>query len=245
MVNYIYDGSFDGLLTAVYEAYYRRDNVYDIVPEDNMEENFLVQNIFIPTDGEKASAVYRSIENKISSGALRRIFYVYLSELPKHGIIILKYIQLGFKFGAEVDLNLSNDIVFMLDNIYSKVAREQHRILGLLRFKELKNGIFYGVMEPDYNIVGLIAPHFSSRMMNENWIIHDIKRGIGVFYNKEEWVIRNIKSTDSLIVKDQEEEYQELWKEYFRSIAIENKINPKLQKRNMPMRYWKYLTEKL
>jgi probable DNA metabolism protein len=244
MIHYIYDGSFDGLLTAVYEAYYRGDNVENIVPEDSMEENFLVQNIFIPTEGERASKVYRSIENKISREALRRIFYVYLSELPRHGIIILKYIQLGFKLGAQVDLNLSNDIVLMMNNIYAKVSREQHRMLGLLRFQELENGIFYGVIEPDYNITGLIAPHFASRIRNENWIIHDVKRGIGVFYNKKEWVIRNIKSTDSLIIKEEEEEYQELWKEYFKSIAIENKINPKLQKRNMPMKYWKYLVEK-
>lgn len=244
MIQYIYDGSFDGLLTAIYEAYYRRENIDDIVPQDSIVENFLVEKVFIQTDREKSNKVYVAIENKISEEALRKVFYAYLSELPRHGITILKYIQLGFKIGPQVDLNLSNDVVLTMDNIYYKVSKESHRMSGLIRFKQLENGILYSPIEPDYNIVALLAPHFASRMASENWVIHDIKRGIGVLYNKEEWVVKDIEISDSLIVREEEEEYQELWKAYFKSIAIQSRINPKLQKRNMPMRYWKYLVEK-
>ncbi|MBU5313725.1 TIGR03915 family putative DNA repair protein [Tissierella carlieri] len=244
MLHYIYDGSFDGLLTSIYEAYYRGEDIEDIVPKDSMEENFLVQKVFISTDGEKSRKVYEAIGNKISEEALKRVFYAYLSELPGHGITILKYLQLGFKFGPQVDLNLSNDIILKMDNINYKVGMEKHRMLGLIRFKQLENGILYSSIEPDYNIVGLLAPHFASRMMNENWAIHDVNRGIGVLYNKKEWVIKDIEVADSLMIKEDEEEYQELWKAYFKSIAIQNRINPKLQKRNMPMRYWKHLVEK-
>lgn len=244
MIHYIYDGSFDGILTAIYEVYYGREIPDNIVPQDSMEENFLVQKAFITTDGEKARKVYEAIENKISEEALRRVFYAYLSEIEDHGMIILKYLQLGFKIGPQVDLNLSDDIVLMMDNIYNKVAREKHRMLGLIRFKELENGILYSSIEPDYNVIGLLAPHFASRMANENWAIHDVKRGIAIFYNKQEWIIKDIELKDSLILKEEEEEYQELWKAYFKSIAIQSRINPRLQKRNMPMRYWKHLVEK-
>lgn len=244
MIHYIYDGSFDGLLTAIYEAYYRRKELDDIVPMDSMEENFLIERIYITTDTEKSKKVYEAIKNKISKEALRRITYAYLSELPRHGDDILKYVQLGFKIGPQVDLNLSNDIVRRMDNIRYKVTTEQHRLLGLLRFKQLENGIFYTSLEPDYNIVVLLAPHFASRLANENWVIHDVKRGIGVFYNKEEWVVKDIQIKDSLIVKEEEGEYQELWRTYFKSIAIESKINPTLQRRYMPARYWKHLIEK-
>lgn len=244
MFHYIYDGSFDGLLTSIYEAYYGNDNIDDIVSQDSMEENFLIQKKFIITDKEKSNKVYTAIETKISEECLRRIFHAYLSELPRHGIIILRYIQLGFKLGPQVDLNLSMDIVREMDNIYHRVGKEAHRMLGLIRFKQLENGILYSSIEPDHNILGLIAPHFASRLSNENWAIHDVKRGIGVLYNQEQWVIKDIEITNQLIVREDEEEYQGLWREYFRHIAIETKINPKLQKRNMPMRYWKHLVEK-
>ncbi|MDR7855302.1 TIGR03915 family putative DNA repair protein [Tissierella sp.] len=244
MIQYIYDGSFDGLLTSIYEAYYREEDIDDIVAEDSMEENFLIRRVFIATEMEKATKVYKAIEDKISEESLRRVFYSYLSELPRHGRIILEYIRLGFKFGPQVDLNLSNDIVLKMDNIYRKVSGERHRMLGLVRFKQLENGLFYSSIEPDHNIVGLIAPYFVSRMTNENWVIHDVKRGIGALYNGKEWIIQDIKIKDDLLLKEEEEEYQQLWKAYFKSIAIETKINPKLQKRCMPMRYWKHLVEK-
>lgn len=244
MKNYIYDGSFEGLLTSIHEAYYNRENPEDIVSKDSMEENFLIENIFIETDSEKSKKVYEAIENKISKESLRRVFYCYLSELPKSGILILRYLRLGFKIGPDINLNLANDIVREVENISKKVSRERHRFLGLIRFKESQEGILYSSIEPDHNIVGLLAPHFARRISNENWIIHDVKRAMGVFYNKKEWVVKDIEIKDPLVLKEREESYQDLWKTYFNAIAIENKINPKLQKRNMPMRYWKHLVEK-
>jgi len=37
---------------------------------------------------------------------------------------------------------------------------------------------------------------------------------------------------------------QMLWKKYFKSMAIEERKNLKLQQQNMPKKYWKYLVEK-
>jgi probable DNA metabolism protein len=206
MIQYIYDGSFDGLLTSIYEAYYRGEDIDDIVAEDSVEDNFLVNKVFIQTEMEKAAKVYKAIEEKISEEALRKVFYGYLSELPRHGRIILEYIRLGFKFGPQVDLNLTNDAVMKIDNIYRKVSSERHRLLGFIRFKQLENGIFYSSIEPDHNVVGLVAPHFASRMTNENWAIHDVKRGIGVLYNKKEWVIKDIEIKDTLLLKEEVED---------------------------------------
>ena len=38
--------------------------------------------------------------------------------------------------------------------------------------------------------------------------------------------------------------YQALWKTYFKAIAIKERRNPRKQRQDMPVRYWKYLTEK-
>ena len=37
--------------------------------------------------------------------------------------------------------------------------------------------------------------------------------------------------------------YQQMWKDYFKTMAIKQRINLKLQRQHMPVRYWKYLTE--
>ncbi len=243
MKRYIYDGSFDGLLTSIYDAYYLREDVEDIVFEESEQQNFLIQSTYISTDEDKAKKVYKAIQTKISQKALKMVFYVYLSEVPGHGIAILSYLRLGFKLGPRIDLNLSNDVVLKMTHISNKVAKERHRMTGLLRFKQLENEIFYAAIEPDHNIIALLAPHFVARLTNENWVIHDVRRGIEILYNKKEWIITDIEITDSLILKENEEAYQDLWRTYFKSIAIQNKVNPTLQKKNMPMRYWKHLVE--
>ena len=244
MVEYIYDGTFDGLLTCIHEAYYGEIKPDKISRQDRTEVNFLLDKKHISTDFKKASLVYRAIEEKISYNSLVRVFYAYLSELPDHGMVILKYLQLGFKAGNEIDLNLANDDVLNMDKVYHRVAREKHRMLGLVRFRNLQGDILYSQVEPDYNIIGLLAPHFKNRLGRENFLIHDLKRGIGVFYNKKEWVIKDIEGKNSFLVREVGDEYAELWRAYFRSISIEGKTNPKLQKGHMPMKYWKHLTEK-
>ena len=243
MTCYIYDGTFDGLLTSIYEAYYRHENPEDIIAKDRLEENFLIKKSYIYTDKDKASKVYKSIEEKISLEALRRVFYAYLSELPKNGINIFNYLKVGYKIGRNVDNNLANDAVLTMDKINHKVSTERHRLIGLLRFKMLENGILYADLEPEYNIIGLLAPHFENRMSNENFVIHDVKRNIGVFYNKKEWVIRDFVLEDNIMIREDEEEYQELWKAYYKHISIESRKNLKLKKNNMPMKYWKHLVE--
>ena len=39
--------------------------------------------------------------------------------------------------------------------------------------------------------------------------------------------------------------FQQMWKTYFKSIAIKERLNPKLHRQHMPARFWKYMPEKL
>lgn len=244
MLCYIYDGSFDGLLTAIYEAYYRKEVPERILFAEDYQENFLDEKIYIHTDTEKARRVYESIRSKISKRALENIFYTYLSELEDTGIWIYQYLKLGWKMGGGIDDNIADDRVLKIHETRLSIDRERHLMLGLVRFGCLEGNIYYAPIEPKFNIVGLIAPHFVNRLSDQSWIIHDVKRGIGAVYNGEDWIIRDIDINNELRFDKDEFDYQKLWKEYFKTIAIKNRINPKLQKRNMPMRYWRYLVEK-
>lgn len=72
MVNYFYDGTFEGLLTSVYEAYYRHEVPSRISSTESIQQSFLDTNVHIKTDEEKASKVYKSIREKISYQALKK-----------------------------------------------------------------------------------------------------------------------------------------------------------------------------
>ncbi|MEG6520702.1 TIGR03915 family putative DNA repair protein [Desulfotomaculum sp. 1211_IL3151] len=244
MIYFIYDGSFEGLLTAVYEAYYRSERPDYIVYQDEFQQDLFSQAITIHTDQEKSAKVYRAIEDKISFYTLQQIFYVYLSELQGSGTLIYQYLRLGFQFGPKINSNLTEDTVRKVYERSQRVSKERHRMLGLIRFQKLANDCFYATMEPDHNIVGLVSPHFANRLSDQNWIIHDLKRKIAAVYNKKEWLLTNLDIPQGLTLAANEAYYQELWKKYFSSTAIQNRINPKLQKQFMPIRYWKHLIEK-
>ncbi len=244
MICYIFDGSFEGLLTSIYEAYYRNDKPEEIISEWQFVPTLLTEPVYIDTNEEKSIKVYNAIKSKISKNALSLIYHVYLSELDSSCTLIYNYIKLGFKLGQEVDRYLHNDTVLKIHNINRKVTYECHRMLGFVRFKCFNN-MYYSPIEPDHNILALIAPHFEARLPNENWIIHDLKRNLALFYNKKEWVVTYFSKEGAceFFKTSDSELYESLWKEFFNTIAIENRINPKLQKKMMPARYWKHLTE--
>ncbi len=243
MIVYVYDGTFSGLLTCIYEAYYRDEKPEIISKKWDYKPNIFSKAITIVTDDDKADKVFNTIREKISFNALKNIYYVFLSEIETSDTLIYFYLKLGFKLGKDVDGYYSNRTVFKFQEICKKVGKEKHRVLGILRFKLLQKKIYYGPIEPDYNIIALLAPHFAKRMSDQNWIIHDLRRKIAIVYNQKEWALTELDIGEPFSLDEQEIVYQRAWKKYFEKIAIKERKNARLQKQCMPSRYWKHLVE--
>lgn len=244
MIYFIYDNTFEGLLTSIYEAYYTQNKPDEIVSEKEFIPNLLSEPIYINTDIEKSQKVEKAIKEKISTNALNNIYFAFLSEIEGSSTKIYTYIKLGFKLGSEIDEHIYKDEIRVIHEYRRKVLLERHRFHGFVRFKEY-DGFLYSKIEPDHNILHLIVPHFISRLPNEKFIIHDIKRNIGAVYNGEKWDLFDLEldKSKSIPSSSKEEEYDKLWQEYFKTIAIKNRENPKVQKGYMPVRYWKNLNE--
>lgn len=243
MLVYVYDGSFEGILTAVYEAYYRKEKPGRLQAAQNFTMNLFDRYEHILTDREKADKVYQAVLTKISASALRRAFHVFLSDDPDKGTRIYRYLQLGFRCGAMVDRHLHEEDVLAVHQISRRVAFECHRFTGLLRFAKMEREIYYAKYEPDHNITMLLAPHFAARLSDQDWIIHDAKRGLAAIYNRQEWILTDDLPETLPEFADDEMTVQGIWQGYFRSIFIAERKNIRLQKNMMPARYWKNLTE--
>jgi len=241
LVRYIYDGSFDGFLSVIYTCYYHK------VPESIEREccynfNLLYEDKVIETDIVKSNKVYRAILEKISEDTLIYVYQAFLSEASGIELKLLKYIQVGFKLGSKVNDLLSDENVNEIQKYSKRVGYEAHRFLGLVRFQEFK-GILYAAIEPDFNILELIGNHFKARLSNEKWVIHDLKRHIGIFYEDNEWILRDLKIEKLESQETEELFYQNLWKVFHKSIAIKERINERLQMQHMPKKYWNNLIE--
>ncbi|OEF96298.1 TIGR03915 family putative DNA repair protein [Desulfuribacillus alkaliarsenatis] len=245
MAVYVFDGSFDGLLTVIYHAFKEQSEPTAIYTKADFNGDLFSQVIEVNTDSEKASKVFNGIINKNSREILQRIYYLFLSEVEGSYLVIYRYLKKLGKLGKEYDQNLQDETIRLAHKISQTVSRERHRMLGLARFQCLGEDIYYAKIEPEHDIVELLAPHFAKRLSNQVWCIHDLKREKAVMYNNGEWVTTTF-SKDMQIKghTSSEQLYEQLWQKHFKHIAIKNKINPKLQMQKMPKKYWQHLTEK-
>ena len=64
------------------------------------------------------------------------------------------------------------------------------------------------------------------------------------FIRRQNWYLAPLSEADAdAAFSSQPDEYRDLWKTFFDSIAIKERTNPKLQQNMMPLRYREYAVE--
>ena len=244
-----YDGSFDGLLTAIFYVYENKLSSVQIQLESKPIPMFS-NCVQIDTEADKADRVWKSLKAK-SKNSLS-FYYTYLSERDDMERVLLDYAQYVFDSKKNITGDYGHDAVLQVAKIAKSVGREKHRMEAFVRFRLTKDNIYFATIEPDFNVLPIILKHFKSRYADQQWIIYDLKRKYGLFYNLNE--VKEIdfefsnefKATETSrdFFAPEEMDFQELWKNYFKSTNIKSRKNMKLHIRHVPKRYWKYLSEK-
>jgi len=252
MIIFHYDKTFEGLLTAVFDAYNRKTFPDRLLEEDELEPLFVDESYTVLTQTDKASRVWKALEKKLQRTTRNMLTHVWLSELPASDELIFRYIRKTFDSKQSIEMNFADDDVLQMRNVAQKVDREKHRMIEYVRFQKAADDIFFAPVSPDHNCLPLTMEHFKDRFADQKWIIYDIKRNYGFYYDLKTVTEMTLDSTnlfpegkldEELMAKD-EKLFQELWKGYFKSMTIKERINLKLQRQHLPKRYWKYLTEK-
>ncbi|MBP3916135.1 MULTISPECIES: TIGR03915 family putative DNA repair protein [unclassified Clostridium] len=244
MIEFLYDGSLEGLFTAIFYAYPYKDDCTINKPENHIP-SLLNEIKEIPTESDKFKRVYNSIIQKLNGKVLNNVYYLYLSEIDGVENIILDYLKLCYKYGTNINLAKNNDTIILVDKYYKKVAQEAHMFTGFVRFKEIAPLSFYAQIEPVYNILPIILNHFTLRFSDQNFIIHDLKREKAIMYNKESSIITDLSKDEGYLLSNlnNDENFESLWKTFYKSVNIKERENSKLRNQHMPKRYWNHLTE--
>ena len=240
---YLYDGTLDGFLTIVFDCYSAKTLPQKIMAEVGYSPNFLDNTASIQTDAEKAKRVFTGIEKNISYTTLHNTYYAFLSNEKEKEMCLLKYLCDGFDYGPKINNRLTISYVFQVMAMKKRTFGECHRLKGLLRFQEVGNNLYYASIHPDNNIIEPLAHHFINRLPTQNFIIHDKIRNICLLYNGEEYKIIDATNLKIPNISVEEQKYQELWKLFFKTIAISERKNPRCQMQFMPKKYWKDLIE--
>ena len=245
MQTLVYDGSLCGYLSALAHGLYRQTDIEDIIT-DEKAEGFLLGDFFhILGSADKADELQKKA-SAISGDIYSNIVYAWLAETPGCEMTGFRYLCAAVKYGRETSSRLADPAVLAMTKLALKVGGERHRRMGLLRFSETSDGTYYAPFEPDHNITALVAGHFAARIPDRNWIIHDLTRGIAALFRADEHRYELVSADVSTEIEYTQDElrYRELWRQFHRTIAIRERTNPLLQKKLMPARYWKHLTEK-
>lgn len=250
---YLCDNSIDGIFTAIYLAWSSRYGHSNIKIEEKSEGSkysnieLFSEYITVDTDLDLASKVSASIRSKISEEAFEMVCRVALSDYMGKADMIYRFLILGFHIGSAITQQLSNEIVNEVFKINRYVSREAYHFIEFIRFSEQENGMLTAVIHPKNNVITLITPHFEDRFPQERFLIYDENRKLASLHLPgNPWILAQlpqmqIKDIDK--VSFVEDEYRDLWKTFFDHIAIRERINPKLQRNNLPIRFRKDMTE--
>ena len=229
----LYDGSFEGFLTIVYEYYYAHLRPTTI--EKKAPETLILEELrTIQADDSKATKVLEALNSKFSKKNFETILTIFMCDSRAFELDLLSYIILGFKEPKQLT-NINHPAIFNIHNLQKEYFSLVHRMYGFVRFVELEDGSLYARVETKFNILYSLAQHFSKRLNNQSFIIHDIKRELAFIHSKEFVGIREIIGFEEPVVSSDEEKFSKLWKHFFESVSIESRSNPKLQRQLVPL----------
>lgn len=253
-MQYIFDGTYNGFLCCVFEYFeYKDADVQLQVEGDDAAQTFLFDSDkSIITYLVKAKRVQTGLQKHLGKSIAMDFFRVFLSEDRKAWAASFNIICQIFSGKTNILGNYGNEEVLYFKQTLKKVSRERHRMKAFIRFSKSSDGMFFAVIEPDFNVLPLIATFFKNRYADQKWLMYDVKRKYGLLYDKEN--VMEVKlspeekhalTTDTVITLDKKDEhFQNLWKRYYQSTNIEARRNMKLHLQYVPKRYWKYLVEK-
>ena len=242
------DGTFEGLLTAIFEAYVRKSPPDAIESSDRDQLGLFERRITIATDFGKSDRVWKGLKKHLGSKRRQMLFEAYLS-----GCSGVETMILGCVWDTIPDVNRpitqTNLTSFIqIENLSRKVRREAHRMKGFIRFQQTAKDHYFALIAPQFDVLSLIRRHFESRFADQRWIIYDRLRNYGLCYDRQQ--VRELRLNAAELESfgneniANEQLCQTLWKRYYEAANIRHRNNPRLHVRQLPRRFWQYLPEK-
>lgn len=248
------ENSIDGIFSGIYRAYDSRygHNSIRLTTLDVLDGyELFCEYEEVPVNPENSRKVADTLHNRMGQEVYSEICHAinaYEAEKDKRKNIskaeaVYKTVVLGLSMeqSSKILNYLGNPYVARVFQLARSAGNEAHHLLGFLRFSELENGTLFARIHPRNNVLTVLAEHFTDRLPMENFIIYDENRKTAALHKKDSgYLLAEVPDADEEFMNrfsDKEKEYRQLWLEFFHSIAIEARKNPRLQRQNIPRRF--------
>jgi len=238
--SYLYDGSFAGFLSCVFAAYQDKRNPAAICGSGDCLP-LLFEYRFIATDEGKARRVYGALK-KCSPRAARLISRGYLCALEEKELLLLQLIRRLLQEGPSLLRDMTDPDLFPVLQAVRHLERECEALRGFVRFSEI-GGALVGEIEPKNRVLPVLRHHFCTRFPDERIFLYDRTHKEALVYANGQHRFVPLEQFTMADPDGREADFRRLWKQFYDTIAIKERYNPRCRQTHMPKRYWNTMTE--
>lgn len=249
----LHDGTFEGFLTAVFEAF--RLHLLDarIACFTHDTPTMFESPRPVQTDSDSARRVWEGIISRGGPEIASMYRCAFLSEDPDISNPLWHCLRDLFAPNDHTrGRNILDEYVHSVHHSAQRTCHEAHLFQGMVRFQKAPDGTLCAVIAPEHDILDFLGPHFSARLSGLPWMIADSRRGR---------VLRSDGSRLQLLTCDpaqlprdaneaarlfpeSEDRWRDLWTTFYDSVNIPERRNTRQLARLLPRKYWSYLPER-
>ena len=263
---FVYDGTLEGMFTAIHAAFVAHDAEADIIEETHLQPRLGQEVVAAHTNMDAALKVRRLVEYSLGAQAFRTIRTAASTEDPARGTAIHRFLRYAFRESGRMGCSscskktmcthacsapdscsilddISRPVVRDVVTLYRSVVNERHLMLQFMRFEHCEGDVWFARCNPKANVVPLLMDWFIPRFNDQKFVIYDENHAMSGVYDGQHWyLVRGDAVTPPPHMED-ERMMRDAWQRFYRAIGVESRYNPELRRSFMPMRLWRNLPE--
>ena len=238
---YLYDGTREGLLCCIWTAFAEKENPRAIWCFDE-EQPVLFPTREIVTDPELASRVQTGIRTRLGPMADDWVWDGWYSAMEERELAILEFLKLGFAKGPVVTSMLGHPQVAPLFAASRALHSEAHLLSGFIRFEE-SGGVLVAAIRPRNFVLPFLLPHFRDRFPRESFLIYDETHHYALVYSGGQSRLAPLERLILPEKNDSEQNWETLWRQFYDTLEIRERHDPRGRMTHVSKRYWDCMTE--
>ena len=246
-VAYVHDGTTEGLLTAIFQAYALHEQPEDFSTENALQPRLGQSVRYIETDAALAARVKTGIVRKAGRDAWDAVLHASLSDDYSAGIAVYRFVQFVMAHPVAINYglirNFAHPIAGPVARLERSVMNERHLMMQFLRFEHFENGIWFAKCNPKANVVPLLMDWFADRFNTERFVIYDEVHQVAGIYDDSGWYLAQTDEVHLPRYAADEAAMQAAWKGFYDAMSISARYHPELRRHFMPKRLWRNITE--
>ena len=179
-ISIVYDGSFNGFLSAVFMAFEQKIEIADIRRKQSGQAQLFSETVEVTTNEDKARRVWYAVQ-KGHHNAIKNIYFAFLSEYNGIELMLYNYIKRIMLTTNESNKYCNDELLVKINQLAGLVGREKRRLESELELQTIYTDLKLAYLEPEFNVLPLLSKFVRSCYKDSDWILFDLKRKYGIY----------------------------------------------------------------